>query len=125
MITDDAIVAVFKILKQAVNVPVYTYSRPSDCKADAYYVINSLPVGRGVLQKCIVNVNAYCKDLIPGSPDSVKLSEMTKTAILGLDEKQNNEGNIFIFFQQQNIFEGEELQTHYSNMRYEIRLVND
>lgn len=125
MITDDAIVAIYKLLKPVVNVPVYTYARRSDCSASSYYVINSLPVGSGILQKCVINVNAYCKDEVPGSPDSVKLAEMTKTAISALDDKQDPEGTIFIFFQQQNVLEGEELKSHYSNMRFDIRLVND
>lgn len=124
MIVDDAISVVYRKLKSALTYPVFRYSRPADVTSEAYIVINSLPVGSGILQKCILNVNAWCKDIEPGSPDAKKLAAMTKEAIETLDETENETGDIFIFFQQQNVFPGEELKSHYSNMRFDIRLIN-
>ena len=125
MIVDDAIKVVYKKLNAAVSVPVYQYARPSDSSDEAYYVINALPIGNGLLQKCVINVNAYCQDVSPGVPDSLQLTKMSNLVITKLDATSSEAGGIFIFFQQQNIFQGEELQNHYSNMRFDIRLLNN
>jgi hypothetical protein len=122
---EDAIQAVYRLLKPVSAVPVYKYARKASITDPAYYVINSLPVGPGILQKCVINVNAYCNDVEPGSPDIVKLDSMTKTAISVLDEAQNLDDTVFIYFQNQNVFEGEELKSHYSNMRFDVRLINE
>ncbi len=126
MITDDAIKAVYKKLIPAVSaVPVYQYARPANCIDPAYFVINALPIGSGILQKCIINVNAYCDDVAPGVPDSLLLATMTNLIISTLDQATAESSDIFFFYQQQNVYRGEELKDHYSNMRFEIRLLNN
>ena len=125
MIVDDAIKAIYHKLKLAVTDPVYQYSRPADCKDAAYYVINSLPIGNGILQKCIINVNAYCNEISPGRQDSLLLTAMSNLVISTLDNTCDDTGYVFIYFQQQNTYPGEELKDHYSNMRFDIRLINN
>ena len=124
MIVEDAISVVYKKLKSALTYPVFRYSRPANLTDEAYIVINSLPVGSGILQKCVLNVNAWCKDIEPGSPDAKKLATMTKGIIETLDDTENESGDVFIFFQQQNVFQGDELKNHYSSIRFDIRLIN-
>lgn len=123
MITEDAIKVVFGMLRSVTTAPVYKYSRPKDATG-TYFVINALPIDSGVLQQCVVNVNAYCNDVAPGIPDITKLTEMSTLTISTIDEKSDETNKVFLFFQQQNFFEGEEFQNHYSNMRFDAKLLN-
>ena len=129
MTVDDAIRAIYINIATTVSVylyqvPIYKYARLSDAKG-SYIVVNALPIGSGLLQKCTANVNIYCEDIYPGSPDATKLADMTNAVIGTLDNTQNMEGNVLIYFQQQNVLRDEELKSHYSNIRFDIRLINN
>jgi len=129
MTVDDAVRAICANIVASgsaylLDVPVYRYARLSDATG-SYIVVNALPIGTGLLQKCVANVNIYCADIFPGSPDAVKLADMTNAVIGALDDSQNMEGDVLIYFQQQNLMRDEELKSHYSNIRFDIRLINN
>jgi hypothetical protein len=129
MTVDDAIRAIYINIVTTISVylhdvPVYKYARLSHASG-SYIVVNALPIGSGMLQKCTANVNIYCDDIFPGSPDAVKLTDMTNAVIGALDNSQNMEGDVLIYFQQQCVFRDEELKSHYSNIRFDIRLINN
>ena len=124
MITEDAVLMVYTKLKAVATHPVYKYSRPSSCKAPVYYVINSLGADGGMLQTCVVNVNAYCEDVEPGTPDIETLSVLTRLVIATLNESSDQTQNIQCIVKGDNLFEGEQLENHYSNVRLEVKMLN-
>ncbi len=124
MITEDAVLVVYKKLKAVTTLPVHKYARPNSTQSGTYLVVNALPIDSGIVQRCIINVNVYADDIQAGQPDMVTIVPLTRTVISTLDETCDSTQNIQIFFQQENLFVGEEPSNHYSNMRFEIILLN-
>ncbi|WP_372932440.1 hypothetical protein [Mariniphaga sediminis] len=126
--TDFAIQRVYSILNESVDVwlldlPIYKLTKPSKKKDTEYIVLNSLPIGPGVLQKCRVNVNYHVKDLSPGIPDLEKL-EANTASLMALLEDVPAKG-IIINFESQEYFREDGLGEHYSNIRLSVKIVND
>jgi hypothetical protein len=121
--TDIAIDVVCTALtgEEGLEVPVFMYKKPTKVDPDEYVVVNSLPINSGVLQKCIVNVNYYAKDIAPGIPDSEKLAAGNAAVVALLD---GYSGAAFADFEQQQIEWDYALSRHYSNLRFSVKLIN-
>ena len=122
---DAAISLVYAVLKDEENglgVPVYKYKKPTKLEHDEFVVINSLPINTGVLQKCIVNVNYYAKDLAPGIPDTPTL-ESGSSSVLGLLDGFSGSGSV-VDFEQHQIEWDYASSRHYSNLRFSVKLIN-
>jgi len=121
--TDTAINKVFGLIKaSAFQKPTYKLTKPFKNADTEYIVINSLPVGPGVMQKCYVNVNYHVKDLAPGMPDIVKLEEGTSSLLAFLEEVYD--AGVLIDFEQQEYFREDTLEEHYSNIRLSVKIIN-
>lgn len=121
---NHAIDAVYSRLKGqgGLAVPVYKYTKPTNTDPDEYVVLNSLPIGGGVLQKVFINVNYYVKELAPGVPDQTKLNAGT-AAVMALLQDYYLSG-IKTDFDGQQIEWDYELSRYYSNMRFSVKLIN-
>jgi hypothetical protein len=121
---NHAIDAVYSRLKGqgGISVPVYKYTKPTKIDPAEYVVLNSLPIGSGVLQKVFINVNYYVKDLDPGVPDLTKLNAGTAAVMTLLQEYYSS--GIKTDFDGQQIEWDYELSRYYSNIRFSIKLIN-
>lgn len=122
--TDFAIDKVYQVIRaSALTQPVYPLTKPSTKSDTEYIVINALPIGEGVLQKCIVNVNLHVKDLSSGMADLKKLTTVTASLMTLLENIA--ERGIIVNFESQEYFKEEELGYHYSNIRLKVKIVNN
>lgn len=121
--TDIAINKVYSILKTGNVKPLFKWLKPTNKKAPEYTVINALPVGDGVIQKCRVNVNFHAKDLNAGIPDIETLETATAT-IMGLVQEVAQR-DIVIEFESQQYIKEPQLEEHYSNIRLSVKMLNN
>lgn len=117
----DAINEIYKKISSGTGIPVYKISHPIN-PPDEFVVINSLPILKGVMQKCFVNVNCYVPDLIIGTPDTARLDAITKKYLTKIEEV--SETGVHIDFESQEFFRETELKRHFSNIRVSVKLVN-
>lgn len=121
--TDYALQKVYSLIKASeFQKPTYKLTKPSKKSHAEYIVLNALPIGPGVLQKCYVNVNYHVKDLSSGMPDLAKLEAGTTTLMTFLEEV--TETAILIDFESQEYFREEALGEHYSNIRLSVKILN-
>ncbi len=123
MTDKHAIQAVYNQIKGlSLGLNLYKHSSPEDCP-DEYIVINTLPIGSGIIQKCIVNVNIHIKDIEPGKADTVRLDQLTEIVVNHFEEAVSE--NIYMYYQQQKTFAESALKKHYSNIRIEVIMLNE
>ena len=126
--TATAINRVYKILSESVTeveVPIYKHRSPSiRTLPDEYVVVNALPVGKGVLQSCIVNVNWHVKDEGMGMPDIESLEAGQNAVIALLHLNDNNSDSVYIEFESESTIAESEKESHYSNMRFKVVIKN-
>lgn len=122
--TDHAINAIYDILTGTggVEIPVYKLRKPTNVEESEYIVINALPIGKGILQKCVVNVNHHASDLAPGIPDIITLGTGSET-IMGLLEIVSTSG-VLIDFENQEYIPEENINETYSNIRFKVKIIN-
>lgn len=121
---DHAINYIFTLLTEAnaVTCPVYKYTKPTTVTPDEFIVLNALPIGYGVLQTVMVNVNYYVKDLASGVPDIETLECRTATVTALLDEV--SAVGYMIDFESQEYHRQSQINYHYSNIRLSVKLIN-
>lgn len=131
MKTQDTVINyVYNLLSDSdgVQVPVYKYTKPTNITPDEFVVINALPISAGVMQRVIVNVNYYCKDIDPanGLPDIEKLECRSLTMMTMLQEVTAVESGTgyHIDFESQEYYRESEINMHYSNFRLNVKLFN-
>jgi len=120
--SDHAIDKVYDILNAATGIGIFKLTKPSKRTDSEYIVINSLPMGPGVLQKCPVNVNYYVSDMQPGTPDLDKLETGTEQFMTVLEDV--SETGLHIDFESQEYFREPGQDKHYSNIRLSVKLIN-
>jgi hypothetical protein len=120
--SDYAINQIYSILAEATGIAMYKLTKPSKVNSSEFIVINSLPIGPGVLQKCHINVNYHVADMAPGVPDLTKLENGTLQFMAVLEEV--SETGLHIDFESQEYFREHELNNHYSNIRLSVKLIN-
>lgn len=122
--TDFAINQVYSILTGTggVEIPVYKLLKPTKEAESEYIVINSLPIGYGVMQMVVVNVNYHVDDLAPGIPDMATLETGTET-LMGLLATVHETG-ILIDFENQEYIPEPGIDETYSNIRLKVKIVN-
>mgnify|MGYP000250608539 CR=1 FL=1 len=120
MILEDLVTIIYKQLKALTALPIHKNSRPSTASGQ-YFVINCLGVNAGIPdQAAVVNVNGYTPD-ITGKPDNIKLKEMTNIA-MELDEQLKD--NLYIYFKKQGIQQEAELNSHFTNVQFDVIINN-
>ena len=120
--SDYAINQIYSILSDATGIAIFKLTKPGKRNDNEFIVINSLPIGAGVLQKCWVNVNYHVADLQPGTPDLTKLEAGTQQFMTVLEDV--SETGMHIDFESQEYFREPELNKHYSNIRLSVKLIN-
>ncbi len=121
--TAEAIDFVYSKLSAASGITnVYKLTKPSNSKKDEFIVINSLPVNADVLQRCVVNVNCHVADITEGTPDLIKLKNVTSQVVSLFEALKENP--TFVYFDGQEFFREPELKMHYSNIRLSVKLLN-
>ena len=121
--TTDYIIGIVYLLLGSITKPKYLKTKPTSAKDAEYIVINSLPINADVMQKCYVNVNYHVKDIITGTPDSVKI-EAGSVAVLAI-LKQVSTTSYLIDFESQDTIREEGLGEHYSNLRFSFKNINN
>lgn len=126
---DTAVNAVYAILKGGggVSQPVYKYTKPTYTTPDEFYVLNALPINKGVMQQVYINVNFYCKDTGDGIPDIVTLQDAAAEVMTLV---QNTSGDLLgtgymIDFESQEYHREPAINMHYSNIRLSVKLINN
>lgn len=119
-------------LKLEITGGIYKGSRPNTLVDEQLedVVINCLPVPRNQLQETIANVNIHVPNLkieIAGKPDrsqpdNVRLNILTSMAIELVSEYVGDD--FHCDFEQQLIFEEDEIYSHYSNIRVKVFSIN-
>lgn len=126
--TTDYIVGIVYSLLGSVTVPKYLKTKPTKSTAAEYVVINSLPVNADVMQKCYVNVNYHVKDK-DGGPnvgfvaDTAKIEAGSALVLAAL--KQVTTTSFLIDFESQETIREEQLNEHYSNLRFSFKNINN
>lgn len=132
MKTQDTVINyIYGILAAAdgVQVPVYKYTKPTNTTPDEFVVLNALPISAGVMQKVIVNVNYYVRDIdaANGLPD-IETMECRNATIMTLMQEVtdvDDDGIGFhIDFESQEYQRESEINMHYSNIRLNVKLFN-
>lgn len=121
MILEDVITIIYKQLKAITALPIYKNSRPTNATGK-YFVINCIGVGSGIPdQPAVINVNGYVPD-ISGEPDNAGLKAMTNIA-MQLDNQLKD--NLNIYFKKQGIQQEAELNSHFTNVQFDVLILND
>lgn len=126
--TTDYVIDIVYSLLGSVTVPKYRKTKPSKSTAAEYVVVNSLPINAQTLQRCYVNVNYHVKDIDGGAsigfiPDDTKLNAGTALVLAAL--KQVSSTTYFIDFEGQETIREEQLNEHYSNLRFSFKQINN
>ena len=121
--TTDYIIGIVYLLLGSITKPKYLKTKPTSAKDAEYIVINSLPINADVMQKCYVNVNYHVKDIITGTPDSVKIEAGSQVVLTVL--KQVTTTSYLIDFESQETIREEGLGEHYSNLRFSFKNINN
>jgi hypothetical protein len=128
---DTAINYIYDILTDSdgIQVPVYKYTKPTNTTPDEFVVLNALPISAGVMQKLIVNVNYYCKDIdvANGLPD-IETLECRNTSLMTLLEEVtavSDSVGYHIDFESQEYHREAAINKHYSNIRLNVKLFNE
>lgn len=122
---DTAINYIYAVLTDATGVtcPVYRYTKPTRLTPDEFVVLNALPISEGVMQQLFVNVNYYVKDLSDGIPDIETLECRTATLMSLLTEIHVK--SYHIDFETQEYHRQSNINYHFSNVRLNVKLIND
>jgi hypothetical protein len=121
--TTDYIIGIVYLLLGSITKPKYLKTKPTSANDAEYIVINSLPINADVMQKCYVNVNYHVKDIITGTPDSVKIEAGSQVVLTVL--KQVTTTSYLIDFESQETIREEGLGEHYSNLRFSFKNINN
>jgi hypothetical protein len=126
--TTDYILSVVYSLLGSITKPKYLKTKPTASTAAEYVVINSLPINANVMQKCYVNVNYHVKDINQGAntgfaPDVAKLEAGSALVLAAL--KQVSTTSFLIDFESQETIREEQLNEHYSNLRFSFKNINN
>ncbi len=126
--TTEYIIDVVYSLLGSITVPKYRKTKPTESAAAEYVIINSLPINANVMQKCYVNVNYHVKDIDGGPnigfiPNDTKLKAGSALILAAL--KKVTETNHLIDFEGQETIREEQLNEHYSNMRFSFKNINN
>lgn len=99
-IDDILTVAFVKLADDHSTVTIYKDKHPTfqgmDEDPSEFFVINSLPVMTGVVERGLINVNVYVDELGHGQPDHSTLDGYVKSVISSLDE-YNSDGVEFYY----------------------------
>ena len=126
--TTDFIVDIVYSLLGSITVPKYRKSKPMKSTASEYVVINSLPINAQTLQKCYINVNYHVKD-IDGGPnvgfisDDARLKAGSALILTALEKVSTT--NYLIDFEGQETIREQQLEEHYSNLRFSFKNINN
>lgn len=131
--TTDYVIGVVRSLLGSISVPKYLQTKPTPKTGDApvteYVVINSLPIGPDILQKCYVNVNYHVRDIAPGIKDATKIEAGSTLVIAALKEvtvaASGTTDAYMIDFERQETIREESLGEHYSNLRFSFKNINN
>ena len=116
-----------------VNKPIHLSTRPTLLPGSSAepecIVINTLPIGRGVMQKCIVNVNYHVSDIAKGVPDSAKLQAVSDQ-IIGILKEYTSinvapDPSYLIDIEGQETIREQNQVEHFSNLRFSFKLINN
>lgn len=116
-------------LKSSINGGIYKVKRPAgSLKEDI--VVNSLPVNNLQLQSAVVNVNIHVPnrtfksgDVLDASqPNHARLKVLGNAAVAILVDQWDTDYNFDV--QQQNLFEDEDGNSHYINIRLDFFSIN-
>ena len=126
--TTDYIIDVVYSLLGSITVPKYRKTKATASVASEYVVINSLPINANVMQKCYVNVNYHVKDIDGGPgvgfiPDDTRLEAGSALILAAL--KQVTTTNHLIDFEGQETIREQQLEEHYSNLRFSFKNINN
>ena len=126
--TTNFIVDIVYSLLGSITKPKYRKTKPSKSTATEYVVINSLPIDANVMQRCYVNVNYHVKDIDGGvgvgfTSDDTKLKAGTALVLSAL--KKVTTTAYLIDFEGQDTIREEQLQEHYSNLRFSFKNINN
>ena len=126
-ITSDYAVDIVRGLLATITRPKYMITTPDfkslgQSRPAEYIVINSLPIGSNVMQKCYVNVNYHVKDQGAGIPDITKINSGSAAVMVILEKV--TESNYMIDYEGQETFREDALGEHYSNLRFSFKFIN-
>lgn len=126
MRTVDAIqTAIYRLVKAATLVPVGKMVKPSGSVSE-YIVINTLPIGAGIIQSGVANINIHVKDIVVdanGYPNSKRIDEIA-TPLISLFDNATS-GNYSFKIETMHIEEEEGLKEHYMNLRVKFNVINN
>ena len=121
--TTDYVIGIVYSLLGSITKPKYLKTKPTKANDTEYIVINSLPINADVMQKCYVNVNYHVKDIILGTPDSVKIEAGSQAVLSALNQVTTT--SYLIDFESQETIREEALGEHYSNLRFSFKNINN
>jgi hypothetical protein len=128
-ISSDKVIGIVYSLLTSINIPIYVRTKPTKAADDEYIVINTLAINADVLQSCRVNVNYHCKDLYVDDmgyvPDMANLDSNTNT-IINLLKRYTGSGThtYTIDFIGQETFSEENINEHFSNVKFKFNYIN-
>ena len=113
------------LLLDSIDMKKYLFKRDTkDTSNDEQFIIiNVLPMNADVMQRCYVNVNYHCKNIVSGVPDA-ELMATAFTTINNLLEGYSD-STCMIDLDRHEIFVEDSLNYSFYNLRYSFKYINN
>ena len=113
------------LLLDAIDMKKYLFKRDTkDTNNDEQFiVINVLPMNADVMQRCYVNVNFHCKNIVSGVPDAELMATVFETINDLLDGYSDT--TCLIDLDRHEIFVEDSLNYSFYNLRYSFKFINN
>lgn len=115
---------VFLIL-DSVNYKKYLFKRDTKdtSNEEPFIIINALPMNADVMQRCYVNVNFHCLNIVSGVPDAELMATVFDTINNLLDGYSDD--TCLIDLDRHEIFVEDSLNYSFYNLRYSFNYINN
>ena len=113
------------LLLDSIDMKKYLFKRDTkDTSNDEQFIIiNVLPMNADVMQRCYVNVNYHCKNIVSGVPDA-ELMAIAFTTINNLLDAYSD-STCMIDLDRHEIFVEDSLNYSFYNLRYSFKFINN
>ena len=113
------------LLLDSIDMKKYLFKRDTkDTSNDeAFIIINALPMNADVMQRCYVNVNYHCKNIVSGVPDAELMATAFTTIQSLLDGYSDT--TCLIDLDRHEIFVEDSLNYSFYNLRFSFKFINN
>lgn len=113
------------LLLDSIDMKKYLFKRDTkDTSNDEQFIIiNVLPMNADVMQRCYVNVNYHCKNIVSGVPDA----ELMATAFTTINNLLDgySDDDCMIDLDRHEIFVEDSINYSFYNLRYSFKYINN